>query len=86
MRRVLARVEIFAVLANLSRDVAGDARKRRRQELRDGRLRRLLQHRHQPAQLDAVRMRLNLLRLRRQFVGRTRIVASRCLPDRCNAA
>ena len=39
------------------------------QELRDRRRLRVLEHRHQPAQLDAIRMRLDFLRLGRKLIG-----------------
>ena len=44
------------------------------QELRDRRRLRVLEHRHQPAQLDAVGMRLDLLRLGRKLLGHPRVV------------
>ena len=55
--------------AEFSGDARADARKRMDQELRDRRRLRLLQHRHQPAQLDAVRVRLDFLRLGRKLIG-----------------
>ena len=39
------------------------------QKLRDRRRLRVLEHRHQPAQLDAIRMRLDFLRLGRKLIG-----------------
>ena len=46
-----------------------DPRERLREELRERDLRILLQHCDQAAQFHAIRMRLDLLRLRRQVVG-----------------
>src|SRR4029079_17700983 len=54
-------------LADLLSDSRTDARERRRQKLRDRARSALLQHRDQPAKLDAVRMGLDLLRFRRKL-------------------
>src|SRR5262245_45597954 len=49
-------------------------RERVREELRHRHVRVVVQQRDQPAQFDAIRMRLDLLWLRRQFLGRARVV------------
>jgi hypothetical protein len=72
LNRLVKRVGLFATdepragtrgdfrrVADLSRYVSRDARKRRREKLRDGRIRVIVQQRDEPSQLYAVRMRLD---------------------------
>lgn len=56
-------------ITDLFRRAVRYAGKRLREELGHCELRMLLQHRHEAAEFDAVGMRLDLLRLRRQVVG-----------------
>src|SRR4051812_36971809 len=58
----------FRRRANLPRDLTTHPRKRVRKKLRHSHIRVVLQQRNQPPQLHAVRVRLDLLRLRRQFI------------------
>ena len=70
---VLARVLSPAVSQIRLATRRADAAERRGQELRERHRLGVLQHRDQHAQLDAVGMRLDLLGLGRQLVGRARV-------------
>ncbi len=59
--------------ANPGGDRWTDAAERSGEKLRQRAGRRVLEHRDKQAQFDAVRMRLDLLRLRRQRVGRSHV-------------
>ena len=70
----LARTLELGRLADLAGDAVADARKALRQKLRQRRQLRVLEHRDQHAQLDAVGMRLDFLRLDRQHFGGAEVI------------